>query len=223
MKSTRFIGTAAIGVAALLTGSAFTSGARSEPTTVPVTPPAHEHGTGMKGDICPMQVPGTTVTSADVEGGVALAFSTSAGDVAELRKRVRRMVDMHNHAHKADGTTMGGASSGAADSAHEHGATTGTGHEASGRQGMMMDTAMMMPAASASVDDIEGGARVVFRPKDPAQLDALREHVRKRSVRMAGGQCPMMPRNPEGTPAPAASPNPGDTNHEAHHTPPLEE
>ena len=50
----------------------------------------------------------------------------------------------------------------------------------------------MMPTATAAAEDIEGGARLILQPKDPAQLGALREHVRMKAQRMAGGECPMM-------------------------------
>ena len=45
---------------------------------------------------CPMRVSGTTVTSSDVEEGVALYFTTS-GDVNELRQRVRELATTHAH------------------------------------------------------------------------------------------------------------------------------
>ena len=104
MKALGLMTMAIMGVAALLAGCASTSGARSEPTTSAARAPAHEPGRGMMGDMCPMQVPGTTVTSADVEGGVALVFTTRTGDAAELRQRVRRMAEMHNHHHAGGGT-----------------------------------------------------------------------------------------------------------------------
>jgi hypothetical protein len=44
--------------------------------------------------ICPMQVEGTTVTEADVDGGASLVFVTT-GDVAVLRDRVTKMAAMH--------------------------------------------------------------------------------------------------------------------------------
>ena len=56
----------------------------------------------------------------------------------------------------------------------------------------MMGGGLMMPAATASVEDSEGGARLLLRPKDPAELEALREHARMRAGRMARGACPMM-------------------------------
>jgi hypothetical protein len=169
----------------------------------------------MMGDMCPMQVPGTTVTSADVEGGIALVFTTSTGDVAKLRQRVQRMAEMHNHHHVAGGMMMGGHGVGGATDEHEHGADAGPGHGGGGRGGMMMGGGMMMPAATASVEDFEGGARLILRPKDPAQLEALREQARMRAGRMARGECQMMSPGAEGqaTPPPSTS----DADHESHH------
>lgn len=183
MKNRR-LGMAIAGVAVLLAGCASTSGSRSEPTTRTATPPAREHGIasqrmGMMNDMCPMHVQGTTVTMAEVEDGVALDFKTTAGDVTELRERVRRMADMHNQCC-----------------------------------GARMSEGMMMPAASASVEDNEGGARLVLRPKDAAQLEMLREHVRMHAGRMASGDCPMMPGQ---TTPPAAS---EDAEHTEHHPSP---
>ena len=45
---------------------------------------------------CPMQLEGVTVKANDVEGGAQLVFSTT-GDVAELRRRVAHMAEMHAH------------------------------------------------------------------------------------------------------------------------------
>src|SRR5206468_9019668 len=56
-------------------------------------------GGGMMGkgmaDSCPMAVAGTSVRAEEVEGGTAMVFTTT-GDVAELRRRVTAMADMHN-------------------------------------------------------------------------------------------------------------------------------
>ncbi len=51
-------------------------------------------GKGM-GDSCPMAVAGTSVRAEEVAGGTAMVFTTT-GDVAELRRRVTAMADMHN-------------------------------------------------------------------------------------------------------------------------------
>jgi hypothetical protein len=115
-------------------------------------PGGHEHGHDMKGS-CPMAVPNTTARAEDVEGGVALAFTTT-GDVAELRKRVAHMAEMHGHMAEM----------------HQK----------------------MMPHSQVRSEEIEGGARLVFTPEDPAKLDELREHARKRAEKMKNGECPMM-------------------------------
>ena len=192
MRAFGFIGMAVVsGVGLLgLGGCASTSSARSEPTTGAATAPAHEHDMGMMGDMCPMQVADTTVRSADVEGGVALDFTTSTGDVAELRQRVRRMADMHNQRHQG-GMMMGGPHEvGGAPGEHQH--DGGASGQRGCCEGMMKSGGMMMPPATATVEDITSGARIVLRPKDPAQLGTLREHARMRADRMARGECPMM-------------------------------
>lgn len=51
--------------------------------------------------------------------------------------------------------------------------------------------AMMVPS-NARAEDVEGGARIVLTPKDPAELQTLRDHVRGHAERMAAGYCPMM-------------------------------
>ena len=51
---------------------------------------------------------------------------------------------------------------------------------------------MKLIAARASIADIEGGERLILRPTDLGQLEALREEVRKGAERMNRGVCPMM-------------------------------
>jgi hypothetical protein len=56
----------------------------------------------------------------------------------------------------------------------------------------MMATMQSVPS-TATVEDTEGGARITYKPKDPAQLDALRANVRMHAQHMQSG-CPMMSR-----------------------------
>lgn len=108
-----------------------------------------------------MEVVGTTVASEDVEDGVALVFTTSKGDVGDLRTHARRMAEIHNlHG------TMGG-----------------------GPAATEAPKPIMTVSSTASVEDIEGGSRVVFRPHDPMMLDALRRNVQMRAEGMKPGQC----------------------------------
>jgi hypothetical protein len=161
-----------------------------------------------------MQVEGTTVSAEDVESGVALSFTTS-GDVAELRRRVARMAEMHGHPgeHHGHAMAMHGREAAAGDvGGHAHGPKRGSAGQ---HQGGMMSGAMMMPPAAARSEEIEGGARIVLTPRDPADLPRLREHARHMAERMASGTCPMMERGAEDR-APA-TPSPGDADHDAHH------
>ena len=96
---------------------------------------------------CPMHDGATTVSVVDLEGGVALTFTT-AENVDALRAHVAHMAEEHN------------------------------------RKGMM--------DARAVAEDVDGGARLVLTPNDPAQLATLRDHARAHAEGMRKGDCPMM-------------------------------
>lgn len=146
------------------------------------------------GGRCPMMPPaGTQVVTSDTSDGVAVAFTTT-GDVAALRAHVRHMADMHNR--------MSGMHHG---SGMHEGMGSGGMHGGMGSAGMSMQ---MIPSR-ASVEDIPGGARLVLVPDDPAQLSALRTHVREHAAMMAAGQCPMMGTQPQPTDEPTQHQPPG--------------
>ena len=180
MRRSLFMTIGALALASCASSPA--SPAPAEPA--PATPSEQRPGmhSGDMAAMCPMKVEGTSVTAADVEGGVALSFTTS-GDVAELRSRVARMAKMHGDhgGHHGPGKGMHG---------HQHGG-------AGAHRGKMMGAGMMMPAATARSEDVDAGARVVLTPKDPADLGALREHAQHMAGRMASGECPMMERGAE--------------------------
>jgi hypothetical protein len=132
--------------------------------------PGHGEPMGM----CPMQVQGTQVRTEDTEGGVSVVFTTSGGDVADLRARVRRMAEMHTRMSEMHAGQPGSAGP------MEHGMQHGMG-------------GMAMVPSTATASDIEGGARIELRPHDPAQLEALRSQAHTHVQQMASsGQCPMM-------------------------------
>jgi hypothetical protein len=159
----------AVGVTVML--ATFLAGCSSKSTGPSAAPTSREPGMGvMMGDRCPMKVPGTTVASVDVDGGASLVFVTM-GDVPELRDRVRAMAEMHNRRQAGGGMMMGNKGPG----------------EAGGSQGLTAGETM--PAATASADDVEGGARLVLVPTDPAQLKSLRAHTRMHADRMTRGEC----------------------------------
>jgi hypothetical protein len=122
---------------------------------------------------CPMKVPGTKVVSVDVEGGAALLFSTT-GDSEALRQHSRHMAAMHNEM-SGEGTMINAT-----------GPASGKPHHL--RRHM---AALMMPDSMATAEDIDGGAKLVFRPKDPQKLEALRASVRLHAEKMNGGKCLM--------------------------------
>lgn len=119
-----------------------------------------------------MKVTGTTVWAEDIEGGVALRFTTT-GDVAELQSRLQRMAQMHNR-QAADRRGRG---------PHEHGMH---GHP---EHAMMGGPAMQ---AKARAENLEDGGRLVFTPRDPEQLADLQQALRTHAEKMSSGRCPMM-------------------------------
>ena len=109
---TRFVLAAVAGIT-MLSGFAY---AQSPPT------PAKNHGpSGNCVAECPMDVPGTQVSTASTTTGETLTFVTNTpAEVAELRRRVHAAAAMHNKNHasstcgdrtgeEAMGGTMGGA------------------------------------------------------------------------------------------------------------------
>ncbi|HEX2881624.1 MAG TPA: hypothetical protein VHO25_18975, partial [Polyangiaceae bacterium] len=134
---------------------------------------------------CPMHVEGATVSAVDTETGIALVFTTS-GDVSELRARVAQMAEhqqkmmsqghmgmMHSGKHSGDHGKEPGAKSEAA--AHDHtnsaadqpnSGCTCCAH-AEGMHGKRVEH-------TAQVVEVEGGAKIVYTPKQPADLAALR-------------------------------------------------
>lgn len=167
MLRTMLLTVAALSLAGCMTSRAHEGSA----THSAMEPAAAQPGTGGSemSAMCPLAVAGTTVREQDIEGGGALVFTTTQGDVMELRRRVAHMADMHNQ-HVAT---------------HQQREHQGTGGAGPG-------PAMEIPNAQARVEDIEGGARVVYTPKDPAQVPALREELVRHASRMGTGSCPMM-------------------------------
>ncbi len=143
---------------------------------------------------CPMAVNGAQVTASDTDDGVALTFTTTGGDVSDLRQRVSQMAQMYGM-HRGQGHMMwrrmggprgGGMGPGAG---MRGGPRGGMGPGARGGGGVGP-----MPAMTSRVDNVDNGARLVLTPTDPAQLDALRARARMHAQRMQSGQCWMQQR-----------------------------
>jgi hypothetical protein len=219
-------------------------GQTDQGTTPPGTQPEHAQGHGMHGqghghgmhghgkehgmhghahmaEMCPVQVQGTTARAEDVEGGAALVFTTTT-DVAELRRRVAHMAEMHaqhhGQGHAEHGDMHGAGHAGHAGQGHaEHGDMHGAGHAGHAGQGhaghgdMHGDSHALMAKVQAKAEETDGGARLVITFVDaaqttPADLDMLRQHVRDHAQQISSGTCPMMSKH--GGPDTGAQPAP---------------
>jgi hypothetical protein len=136
-------------------------------------------------EACPMMVEGASVDVENTADGVALRFtSTTAGNVEDLRNRVEhmaRMYEMHGGGKDKGGSMMW----------HRMGHMRAD-QDQPGAGGQGQGPAGAMPAATARVEDVDNGARLVLTPKDKTQLTALREHARDHERRMESGECWMM-------------------------------
>lgn len=114
---------------------------------------------------CPLHVDLTTVHAEDVDGGATLVFATRT-DVSLLRERVARMADRHLRRN-----LLGGLESRVDDAAASR------------------DRQPLSVPSLARVENLGRGARIVFTPDDPAQLEALRTEVHARASRMSSPVC----------------------------------
>jgi hypothetical protein len=146
---------------------------------VPAASAAAHEAEGMA-RICPMNVPGTKVSASDTPSGAAVAFTTTPDQVPALRERVRAMAEMHEK-HRAAG--VAGASAPAGTPGGARGGPSGHGHG-----GMPMP-----PPAKATVEDVEGGARIVATPLDPVDLEKLRSATRMHAAHLQQHGCEMSP------------------------------
>ena len=158
---------------------------------------------------------GAEVKTIDIDGGVALVFTSDTGDAADLQHRVRMMMRGEAGAGSAagqggaTGTGVGNSTVGDAGDADPDrtklgddqtpkvaippppGADT-TGDVAGETTDMstyaVRHTLSGVPAIG-KVIDVPGGARVELRAQDPADVDALREHARQHVAEVTGGEC----------------------------------
>ena len=120
-------------------------------------------------EICPMHVEGTTRDLVQLDGAVAMDFKTT-GDLDELRARVQKVAHLHGQAG-GDHPQM------------HHGAMHGekTQEQKDAHEKVMQ----LLTDVTVATEEIDGGMRMTFAPKDPAQADALFEAMD------AHGQCPI--------------------------------
>jgi len=118
-------------------------------------------------DSCPMTQDGVQVVYEDTADGAAMVFT--ATDAVALQTRVGKMAEKHGAQGEAG--------------EHHHGEHHGDHHgDHHGEQEV---------PHSARADNTAQGARLIMTPTDPAQLDALRAHVKGHVEKMQRGECPM--------------------------------
>lgn len=157
----------------------------------PATAPTSAPGTAPT-DACPMAVPGAQVTASDTPDGEALTFTTTSGDVAELRRRVHGMAEMHGRHHAAGaGMEHGHGGMGHGEMMGGGMAMGGSAMEGGQGAGGHGSHAMAIPPSRAAVEDVENGARVVVTPNDPADLEKLRSAARMHAQHMQQHGCEM--------------------------------
>jgi hypothetical protein len=138
-------------------------------------------------EACPMHVEGTQVSSQTVPNGAALVFTTP-GDVDQLREQVDRFADAHNEL--AEQMAEGGAASAPG---------MGAGASAGGASaGMHAGQHGSFVPSRAEVEEIDGGAEIILKPRDPSGLEALRQDVEAQARQMASGACPLIEHQPQG-------------------------
>ena len=120
-------------------------------------PPAGAASTG-KMTNCPNLVEGSATAIKDVEGGVELTV-TAKDEAAtkDIRARARHLADVSKQ--EAPATRHNGS---------------GHGGGKSGRCPVVARNTVV------TADDVEGGAKLTVKPKDPAELDWLRREARER-------------------------------------------
>lgn len=158
-------------------------GSSSSTTTTTTTTPTAPAAT-----LCPMDLPGTSVTATDTSTGGALVFRTT-GDLAALRARLDGWAERHNARHAAMGPLPTGAEAAPA-SGHDHHHHHHHGdHAAKPAAPVAADPALMIAAHTrAEVGEVDGGLQLTF-VAFPDQLAAVQAEVRGHAEHLASTGC----------------------------------
>lgn len=140
---------------------------------------------------CPVEVPGTSVTVEDTATGAALVFVTT-GDVAELRRRVAAIAQMHNEHHAKMGPLPDGSGAGSHEGHEGHDMAGHEGHDMSGHAGHDMSGhgTMIMIHSKAAVTDVQNGVRFELTV-GAADVGKLQSELRMHAQHLASGTCKM--------------------------------
>jgi hypothetical protein len=140
--------------------------ASAEPVTAaPTLPPSAAVSAAPTGKManCPTLVEGGATVIKDVEGGVELTIAAKdEAATKEIRARARHLAEVSREESPS------------------------TRHNGSGRGGGQLGRCPVVARNTVvTADDVEGGARVTVKPKDPAELDWLRREARERQSKLA--------------------------------------
>lgn len=143
---------------------------------------------------CPVTVPGTSVSVEDTNTGAALVFVTTS-DVAELRKRVATMAQMHNDHHGSmgplpDGSAPDGSAPDGGRAGHNMGGGGHAGHDMSGGKHAGHAGGMIGVHSKAAASDVEGGAKIAFTANG-ADVAKLHGELRMHAQHFSSGSCEM--------------------------------
>lgn len=137
---------------------------------------APDDGSGRIHSDCPMNHPGVEIAVTDVQEGAMLTITARRDHRDDVREIGRRIENLHARRMAETG-----------------GERADMGHES-----------MMLPASTAVAEEINDGIRLVFIPKNPADLQNLRSRAREHAELMRTGACPRPNQAPTADRRPAA-------------------
>ena len=141
---------------------------------------------------CPAAVAGVQIDYEDTPDGAQISFIAPGFQLRELRANVEGMVQSDLRVQRDRSQQVASAPSRSGARAAGGGLSQTPGVADAGPPPDVSDDAL--PPATVSIDHVPGGANVVYRPADPAQLARLRSAVRSRVQMLQLGQCPHEPR-----------------------------
>lgn len=149
----------------------------------PPAEPAADSTAKARAESCPLALAGTTSSTEDTVDGVVVAFSTTRrSDLPELRRRVDKLAAAHN-------SMKGGAADDLSAAPPQAPGPTATPETAPAGEAKAGPAAGGKLDSEASAETSEEGVRLVLRPRDPAQLDTMRDHLRKQADDLVQGVC----------------------------------
>lgn len=146
---------------------------------------------------CPFGAPDVELALADVDGGASLTAVGPTDRVQALRHMGQKMAAMHGAGSEGHGEHGGEGKHGMHSehqgdgdhSAHSESGSGGHGMHGDGGHAMHDGQMMDMPSVEIAVEEVDGGVRLVFTATNPADVQALRDHLTKHVAMMKEGRC----------------------------------